>query len=404
MSQQVQSVVSDAKELSRDLWSDGRGWILLCISAGWFIAHGVRTAFPALVPFLQADFEIGLSVIGVLLTALWVSYALGQLPGGVLGDKIGEGNILVVSLALSALAVFIVSVSTSFGMLFVGTITFGLATALYAPARFTIFTDIYDRRDGSAIGISLAAGSLGDMTVPVVAAMIATAFIWRWSFGWTLPVFVILSIATWIIVPSRTSDSTSAIDGISRRTIFVIKDGIFYGSIPTMLVINIFLSFVSYGLYSFYPTYLVHVKGFSSSVAATLYALFYAVAFAVQPLTGILKDALGTRMALMTILAVLSFGLWILPFANSLVFIVFVTVTLSTVRGFPVITQTFYANELPDYMRGTGLGVIRTGTILLGAISPMWIGVLGEFGLFVEAYMVLAACATIGFVITLIKL
>lgn len=46
-------------------------------------------------------------------------------------------------------------------MLFVGTIAFGLATALYGPIRFTILTDVYAEKVGSAIGLTLAAGSLG---------------------------------------------------------------------------------------------------------------------------------------------------------------------------------------------------------------------------------------------------
>lgn len=157
-----------------ELWSDGRGWILVTVGAGWALSIGVRFVYPALVPYFQTDFEIGLTTTGLLLTLLWGAYAIGHVPGGFLGDRIGEGNLVVLSALISACAVFFVTTSISPWMLFAGTIAFGLATALYGPTRFTIFTDIYPDRAGSAIGLTMAAGNLGNTIFPIAAAVIAS--------------------------------------------------------------------------------------------------------------------------------------------------------------------------------------------------------------------------------------
>lgn len=400
----VVSAIGEAKNTTTDLLRDGRGWILICISLGWFLSHGVRTAFPALVPFLQAEFEVSLTVIGLLLTSLWASYALGQLPGGVLADRIGEGNILTLGLGIAGFAVFLVFSSVSFWMVFLGTIGFGIGTAVYAPARFTVFTDIYEQRDGTAIGITMAAGSLGDVFVPIVATTVASAFAWQWGFAWLVPVFAVLTLITWIVVPARTSGSTSAVDEISWATVGEIRRGIFHGKVPTVLLIHIFVTFITTGMFTFYPTYLTTVKDLSPTTASTLYALFFAVAFFIQPISGSVKDTFGIKLALVIVLSVVTVGLWVLPFTAGIVQLILVTVLLSSIRGFPVISQSYYANELPDDMRGTGLGTIRTGTLLIGASSPIFLGVLGDSGMLTEAYVFLAALATLGLSISALKL
>jgi len=193
-----------------ELRRDGNGPVLGSIAAGWFLSIGVRYVYPSLLPFFRTEFGFGLTVAGFLLTALWAGYALGQFPGGILGDVIGEGNILVVSTGLAALAVLTVAASVNTGMLFVGTVVFGLATSLYGPTRFTIFTDIYDERAGTAVGLSHAAGSVGNTLLPAGAATIASYATWRLGYGITVPAFVGVAVAIRLTVPKRTSAAVDA--------------------------------------------------------------------------------------------------------------------------------------------------------------------------------------------------
>jgi len=273
----LHSIKSEAKTTMSGLWADGRGWILLSVSLGWALSIGVRFVYPTLVPFFRSDFGIGLSTTGLLLTVLWGVYAVGHIPGGILGDRVGEGNILFISTLVSAGAILVVTASVTIEMLFAGTVLFALATALYGPTRVTIFTNIYLKQAGSAIGLNMAAGSLGNATFPVAAAVVATYASWRHGLGMFVPLFLVAAIAIWWAVPGHTSGETSAVDEFSWESLDRIRSGIKHGSILTVVSVQACISFTIQGFSSFYPTYLTATKGLSPDIAATLFGVFFGV-------------------------------------------------------------------------------------------------------------------------------
>lgn len=375
----------------RELWQDGRGWVLFAVSGGWFLSQGVRVTYPAVLPFLRDEFHISLSVAGALLAVLTGAYALGQLPGGLLGDRYGERKVLITATIFSAIAVLLVSISPYVTILFFGTFVFGISSALYGPTRFTIFTRIYDSRVGSAMGFTLAAGSMGNAVLPIGAVAIASYISWRLSFGLLFPLFVTASIAIYYFVPrsplSHKSDIFNTIELLSylRAT-----------KIRTIITIQVLISFVWNGFVGFFPTYLMTVKGISPGTSALLFGLFFSVAIIVQPVAGILLDKFGERISLITIIGFITVGLSILPFATNFTLIIALTILLSTLNGVGVVTQTSIADSLPNHFSGTGLGAIRTGFILIGSLSPILIGTLGDFGYLNEGFMFLAMVSIIG--------
>lgn len=397
------SPIDRLRIVADELGRDGKGWILFTVAAGWFLSIGVRFIYPSLLPFFRAEFGFGLTIAGLLMSLLWFAYALGQFPGGVIGDRIGEGNILVISTAVSTCAVLVVAISLNVWMLFGGTFIFGLATALYGPTRFTIFTNIYDKRAGTAVGLSHAAGSIGNTVLPPMAVGIATYATWRIGYGILLPAFVGITIALWIWVPNRTSSSTQSIDNITvfARRIF---SNISQNGIPTMVAAQIVIIFVSQGFLGFYPTYLIEIKGFPPTDASLLFGFYFAIGIFIQPLTGLSNDRFGSEMTLTILVGLYFLGLLALHFAQTLLHILFLTVLLSNRNGTGVVTNTFIADTLADDIKGTGLGFLRTGWMVIGATSPLFVGYLGDLGLLREAFLLLATLAGVATMLTVFLL
>lgn len=391
----------DARTIWRDLFNDGKGWILLAVAAGWFLSLGLRYVYPSMIPFLRDYFGFDLTVAGLLLSALWVAYALGQIPGGIMGDRLGEGNVLVISTGLSTAAVLLVAASVNLWMLFVGTIAFGLATALYGPTRFTVFTDIYSDRVGTAIGLTYAAGSLGNTVLPATAAAVASYTSWRLGFGWMVPLFLGVIIALWAIVPSRTSSVENTVEDLSVQTVREIFSQITVAGIPLLVSIHVLLGFVSQGFLGFYPTYLVDVKGFTPQTAALLFGLYFAFGAIIQPLAGMSRDRFGSRVTLFVICLAYFLGMSALYFAQSFTHVLILTLFLSYRNSTGVITNTYIADTLPEAIKGTGLGALRTVWISIGATSPIFVGFLGDLGFLDVVILPLAAIVALSTVMAL---
>lgn len=387
-------------QVTGGLFTGGRSGILLAVSGGWTLSIGVRFVYPSLVPFFRPDLGLSLSAVGLLLTLLWGAYAIGHIPGGILGDSIGEGNLLLLSTIVAALTVGVVAGAIDVWMLFVGTVGFGFATALYGPTRFTILSDIYPERSGSAIGLTMAAGSVGNAVFPALATTVAAVLTWRYGFGLFVPLFLAALVSIWLFVPKTTAPSATSGDGVSRKTFEEILKVLKRSSFLALLAIQVTLSFIIQGFTSFYPQYLVSIKNTTPSVAALLLSLFFVSGAVIQPISGRLLDKVGVRYTLGGFLGICITGLWLLQAVDSLLALVLGTILFSSWNGCPVVTQTHIVNTLPKSAQGTGFGILKAGWMTIGAISPLMIGFLGDIGYFAEGFLVLAVIGTLGVVMS----
>ena len=386
---QIRALTSGA----RTLWSGGRGKILLAVGAGWFLSIGVRLVYPVMLPYLQTAYGLNLTTAGFLLSVLWISYAIGQLPGGLLADRLGEGTILLISLLTSIGTLILIVLARSAPILFVATALFGLGTALYGVARYTALSEIYPENAGAAIGITQAAGEVGNSVLPLLAGLIATAFAWQYGFGFAIPLFGLVALGLWAVVPSQVSEATSAVDTISLETARYIFSELRRPEIIVVTIIEVLAFSVWQSFTGFYPTYLIEIKGFSPSVSSGLFSLFFVVGIIVQPLAGGAYDRFGIWRSLPVVMSVITIALVILPLLEGFWPLVVGTVLLGSILGYGTIILPYMTDALSVDMKGTGLGTLRTIYMTGGAASPLFFGALADRGFFDEAFIVLAILA-----------
>lgn len=388
-------IIHQIHTVGKNLWSDGRGWILLVISAGWLLTFGGRLTFPALLPYLRTDFGLSLTIAGVFLTTLWSSYAIGGLPGGILADRIGERNGFVSGMAVVTLGMVLVITAQTPVMLFIGVIIFGLGAGLFATPRFTVLSDIYPEQDGTALGVSAAAGNIGNAGLPVIAAVITSYIGWRFGFGFMIPLFLLVGLGLWITVPKRTSVVTALSRETVKRIATVITD-------PAVLLITAAMtmfSFIYQGFTGFYPTYLVDVKGLGAATAAIFFGVFFATGMIVQILAGISNDQFGPKPTLLTLIFFTTIGLFLLPFLTSVIGLLVLTIGLAVLLGFFPVSVSYSVAALPSDIQGSGFGIVRTVFNLIGATGPILVGSMGEVGRFDHAVFALAGIGIVAFLV-----
>lgn len=361
--------------------------MLLSVAFGWFLSISVRMLYPALLPYLRDAYGLTLTGAGLLLTVLWMAYAFGQLPAGILADWAGERLLLVASSGLAAVVLGIVVLADSAIVLFAATAAFGLGTALYGVSRFTVLKRIYPDQLGTATGVTMAAGDFGNAVMPPTAGLIAATLAWQYGFGVTVPLFLLAAVALWTTLPGRDGDRLSIrgsfeFDGV-RETL----------SRPVVLrgiVLLVLWSIVMQVFLGFYPTYLIDEKGISSGLATGMFGFFFALGILLKPIAGRAYDGIGVRVPVLVIAVAAVAALIAFPFAAELPAIVVVTVLGAGLLGFETIVVSDITSRLPEGTQGTNLGTLRTIYIALGAASPVVFGAFADRGFFDEAFLVAA--------------
>ena len=380
---------------------DGRGWILLFVATGWVLSLGTRYVFPVLFPYLRDAFGLSLATLGLCYTLLWIAYAVGQFPSGILADRLGERTVLALSMLLSAGTVLAVGLATNAILLAGGMILFGFATALYGPTRFAVLTDLYPKYDSTAIGLTQAAGSLGNTLIPVIAGSLAVYTTWRAGFLYLLPFFFLTGFGLLTVLPARSTSTSSARGGISSESTRHVFAAVQTARTLTLTGILATTMFIIQGVSSFYPIYLIDVKGLTPGQSTTVFGLYFVCAAVVQVLSGALSDIYGPRIVLAGTTAVQIPVLLSLPLTSSLGQIILATVLLSSLySATPVATQQL-TTSLPVAITGTGLGLLRTGYFLIAALGSVFIGTVADYGLFEEAFLALLVPATAALLLSL---
>lgn len=379
--------------------------MLAAIALGWGLLNGTRMIFPVLLPSLSAEFDLTLTTAGLLVTLIWVGYAVGQVPGGILADRYGERRILATSLATVACALVVVAVAPTAMALFVATALVGLGLSLYPVARITALSDLYPDRIGRALGLTMATGDTGQTVLPLVAGvLIATA--WQAGLLFVVPLLVLLVVVVRMTLPANTSNSNPRSNDDSGGELSVERITYVLGELrhPTLVFMGVIL-FLYIGILqtfsAFYPTYLINVKGFSPTAASGLFSLFFAIGIVAKPLAGVAYDTVGVRRSLPVVLSGAILGFAILPVLEGFWLLTVDTALISTMLGSGAITQSYLSETIPEEIEGTGLGAVRSVASMLGATGPVLFGAVAERGFFDEGYLLLAALVGVMTLLTL---
>ncbi len=283
-------------------------------------------------------------------------------------------------------------------------IIFGLASALYGPTRFSVMSDIYPEFDGTAIGITQAAGEAGNGIFPFIAAIISVYSFWQLGILYIVPLFFITAIGLQRSMPKRTSSSGINSSSFSINKLKDLFKNINNFSILSLLFVITVTSFALQAVSSFYPTYLVNIKGVSPVTAAILFSLLFFSAIIIQPVSGAIGDTLAPQRMLLGSTITFALGLLLFPFVSSLYSIIIVTIMLSSFFAIPPIIIPQLLSAIPADIQGTGLGFLRSCYLGIAATGSFYMGFLGDKGLFVESFLLLSISVSCAFILSTISI
>jgi sugar phosphate permease len=167
---------------------------LLCVL--YLILFVTRVNIATAAPLIKADLGLTNTQLGLAFSAFAIPYALFQLVGGWIGDKLGPRLTLSACCAMVGVATMLTGAASSFISLFALRLALGFAQgAAFPTATRAMATWIPVRDWGFAQGITHSFGRIGNAVTPPLMAGLLLFVTWRRS-------FVILGLASlvWLIV------------------------------------------------------------------------------------------------------------------------------------------------------------------------------------------------------------
>ena len=152
-------------------------WLLvLCM-----FAHGLTfTAIPLLLPLLRADLGISFTDAGLLTAAATMSYALGQVPAGLLADRFGPRRPFfagligwsALTLAFALIHVFWLAVACLF-------VAGAFRAMMFAPGLSLLASWFPPQRRATAMSLYMVGGFGGQIALALAGPLLAGFYGWR---------------------------------------------------------------------------------------------------------------------------------------------------------------------------------------------------------------------------------
>lgn len=170
--------------------------VLAGLSSGFLLAYLPRAGIAPLATTIQAEFTFNDVQMGRILAVFFAGYFLFQIPGGLLGQKLGNRLALPVLHVCAALANLLTVLLGSFGGIWLSRFLLGVAQAGMVPCSAQViktwFPESQRGTASSLMGSFMSVGSI--LATGVTASLVA-------PFGWRMPLvlFSLFSVC-WAIL------------------------------------------------------------------------------------------------------------------------------------------------------------------------------------------------------------
>jgi sugar phosphate permease len=328
---------------------------------------------------IMADLHVSRGQFGVVLSAFTFGYALLQIPGGYLADRIGSKPVLIAALLIWSLFTAVTGMVSGLTALLATRILFGVGEGIENGAQFKLIGDHFDDRSRSqANAVFLTALALGPAIATPLSTHLLVAYGWRelfYSFAFLGIVVAGLLLA---FLPSVKAEAFASKKTDWRSLGFAIRQPKSLACILAYLLFNC----AFWGFIGWVPTYLQEQRQISLKDLGTLGAAPYLCGFAGLLVFGLVGGkSLSLRRPLLVAgaYAAAAVSLYAALSANSVTGCVMgLSVTAFFLYGG---FGPFWATAIqiaPEDSRGAFTGLINFGGQLGGFMAQITIGVLAD--------------------------
>ena len=382
-----------------------RHTVLASCMLAFFVTYFGRLAISPVVPLIIADFDVSNTAVGIALSGMWLAYGVSQFPSGILADRYGERRVILVAVGGTAATSVLLAVVPVFPAFVVAAVLLGLAAGLHYAVATTLLSRTFDDL-GTAVGLHSLGSPLAGLTAPVAAAWVGVRYGWRPGVALAalvgVPVFVVFARRIRPTEPRRPDQPMR-----ERLRLGPLVELLSRPAILLPLVVAMIGTYVTQGVISFLPTFLVEFRGYSPSAAGAVFSGFFLVRAGAQVGIGRLSDRTGRDSAIGAAMVAGALGVTgFVALSGGLGLAAAVLLAGSGSSFFSAIDPRFM-DALSDAERGAGFGLVRTAYTVVGSAGSVGVGLAADLfgwgvsfgilaGLFGVSALVLAGNGLLG--------
>ena len=376
------------------------------LSVGHGMKHFGQGALLVMSPSIKATLGLTEVALGGLFSMQTIASGIANIPAGILSDIYRKRIALILfsSMVLVGLGYLILGISSWYWMTVSAVTLLGFGTSLWHAPAFGTLAARYPERKGLALAAHLSGAQVGNTISPIIIGFLLGGTILGWKFGgwdWqfiamglSIPMLItglavlIFFRSAGIEVKENPSFSEYIISAKALITNFRILGMVFLGACRGAIhtAFQIFLVL--------HMKEVLHYSNFAIGLHVALITLAGIIS---TPIMGVMSDKFGRKPVITIAMGTMSILIFMFLFFDSglpmTILIALLGVFFFSVM--PIITAATM-DQVPTGMEGSGTALMFAGLAIIGAMSPVFGGILYEHFLFKVVILYSAAIATFG--------
>lgn len=312
-----------------------------------------------------------------------------QIPGGWISDRFGEKIVLFISIVGFSIFTGLTAIAWSLSSLLIIRFLFGLAEGSFFPAGSKLIsTSIEENKRSRAMSVFLSALTVAGVIAPILTTTMLVQFGWRTMFLIIGMIGLFIAVLYWVFLkpniikqPAEKNETINKQGGVSAKG--SIKVLLRTPIIWSLMIASFGYGFISWGISSWMPTYLVNERGISLSslgilqmIPAVTGIIFFLIAGAVMDKV---KSGQEKWFGACSGIA-LAISVYLMFHASSITGVIIFQSLIPVFSAFlSVIIYSLPIKHLPEETSGSAVGLVNLGAQLAGFAAPVGMGLIIDF-------------------------
>ncbi|HDV9411808.1 TPA: MFS transporter [Raoultella ornithinolytica] len=270
---------------------------------GWIFMYADRTVLNPVMGELEKEFCLSGTQLGLMNSVFYFSYALLQVPAGILGDKIGKKKVLIPGFLLFGAFTAVTGWAKSWSTLLFARVVTGAGEGTYYGPQYGLSSEQIPKKYRSLGSAIINSG----MAFGIALGLMASSWlVYDQGYSWRTPFFVmsiptlLTGLAIWLFVKEKKRQPVEAGGVAKPKSKFT---DLFKNRNLLLVYLMVFCSlFGFFVILTWLPYYLQSERGIAGSETGFITSLVAWISIPGALLFSSLSDRLGKRKPLILVL------------------------------------------------------------------------------------------------------